>query len=322
VELTRQGPGLLLRDLLRDDPQAQALAATIATVAPDILVLTNIDFDHGLAALSAFSDLVAAEGHVLSHQFARRPNTGWQSGLDLDGDGRTGTPDDAQGYGEFAGVGGMAILSRLPFGTAQDFSEFLWQDLPDASLPSVGALDVQRLASTGFWAVPVQLSGGATLDILAYHAGPPVFGNVPARNASRNHDETRFWSHYLDGRLPFSPPQGAFVLIGDSNLDPVDGNGRHAAMRSLLANPRLQDPMPRSSSAITESNQSGDPTLDTARWTGPNAPGALRVDYVLPSAELNVLASGIFWSDPTNENGPEGPSRHGLVWVDVEAPNG
>ena len=43
--LTRDGPGLLLRDLAAgDDPQIAATLAAIHAAAPDILVLTQ--FDH------------------------------------------------------------------------------------------------------------------------------------------------------------------------------------------------------------------------------------------------------------------------------------
>ena len=46
--------------------------------------------------------------------------------------------------------------------------------------------------------------------------------------------------------------------------------------------------------------------------------GNLGVDDVLPSADLTVCASGVFW--PTEEAGPEMNSDHRLVWVDVALP--
>lgn len=345
VELTRRGPGLLLRDILSDDdPQIDAIAAIIARIAPDILLLTNFDYDLEGVALGAFADRLARAGIRYPHRFAARPNTGMATGRDMDGDGRAGTPDDAQGHGAFAGQGGMALLSRLPVhsGQAEDHSRFLWADLPGARLPRVDGRPflapevsaIQRLSTTGHWAVPVALPGGGRLTVLAYHASPPVFGGPNGRNLARNHDETRFWTLLLDGALPMAPPDPPFVLMGDSNLDPQDGDGLNAAMRALLAHPALQDPRPASTGGAMAGSgphnrgHSGDPALDTVTWQEEEGPGNLRVDYVLPSAGLEVVDAGVFWPAPGMAahallgEGGVGASRHRLVWVDVRLPDG
>src|SRR6056297_1144592 len=86
--LERKGPGLLLRDILRDDPQVIAFAGVVRRVSPDILVLQGIDYDHGLTALKALRDKIDKEGGPhYPHVFANRPNTGMSTGLDMDGDG-------------------------------------------------------------------------------------------------------------------------------------------------------------------------------------------------------------------------------------------
>jgi hypothetical protein len=343
VNLTRRGPGLLARDILSgQDAQVAAVAAVIAEVSPDVLLLTSFDYDHGLVALGAFADLLDHLGAPYPHRFALRPNTGMQTGLDMTGDGRRATPDDAQGYGAFAGARGMAILSRHPVdtGAVRDFSNFLWRDLPDAllpvvdgvSFPSVEVFDIQRLSTTGHWDVPLLLPGGERLHLLAFYASPPVFGGPHGRNLRRNHDEVRFWSLFLDGALPMQPPSAPFVLLGDANLDPYDGDGMHQAMRNLLANPAVQDPRPASRGAVEaaqgplNADQRGDPALDTTLWRQEPGPGNLRVDYVLPGAELTVLDAGVFWpasDDPRaallGETGETG-SRHRLVWVDIRRP--
>ena len=95
----------MLRDLGRDDAQIDAVARLIAEARPDILLLTDVDHDHdglGLAALARRFDY--------PHSFALAPNSGLPTGLDLDGDGRTGEARDAQGYGRFTGDSGMAVL--------------------------------------------------------------------------------------------------------------------------------------------------------------------------------------------------------------------
>lgn len=329
--LTRAGPGLLLRDILSDDdPGIAATVAQIAEVSPGILVLTAFDHDADGVALAAFGDRLAAAGVSLPHHFALQSNAGMTTGLDMDGDGRLGTPRDAQGYGRFAGQAGLAILSRWPVDDAavRDLSALLWRDLPGAVLPtvdgapfpSVAVQEVQRLSSTGHWVVPI-LAPGGPVELLVWSATPPVFDGPEDMNGLRNRDELRLWQVLLDGGL--GPPPGPhFVLAGNANLDPADGEGDRAAMAAILADPRLVDPRPTSAgaTAAADPGQAGDPALDTADWDGP---GNLRVSYVLPSVAFTVAGAGVLWpaaDDPQaallGEDGlAAGPHR--LVWVDV-----
>jgi hypothetical protein len=140
-----------LRDILRaDDPQILAARDMITNVAPDLLLLTNFDFDLKLHALHALADMLRQQGLDYPHTFAFPPNSGMPSDLDLNGDGLFGTRQDVHGFGEFAGQGGMALLSRHPLDhtNAQDFSRMLWRDLPGAISP-VGMSKMQRLSSVG-----------------------------------------------------------------------------------------------------------------------------------------------------------------------------
>ena len=234
-----------------------------------------------------------------------------------------GEPDDAMGWGQFSGQGGMAILSRLPIdaGGVRDYSGFLWADLPGNLIPPdmpQAVVDVQRLSTTGHWQVPVMRPGGQPLVLLAWHATPPVFDGPEDTNGRRNHDETVFWRLLLDGALPMPPPDAPFVLLGDANLDSVDGDGLRDGIGGLLALPMLQDPAPRGTHGRADPGQTGDAALDTALYDF----GGLRVDYVLPSADLAVAAAGVLWP-------PEGDplaavlaaaSRHRPVWVDIALP--
>jgi hypothetical protein len=338
TEMHRDGPGLLLRDILAGtDPQIDSIIKIIAHVDPDVLLLTSFDYDLGLAALTAFAADLRLVGVDYPYAFARAPNTGRPTDADLDADGRRGEAEDAHGYGDFAGQGGMALLSRLPIDehAVQDFAPMLWVDLPGASLPVIDdkpyfspqVTATLRLSSVGHWDLPVILPDGTRLHLLAFHNSTPAFDGVEARNDLRNRDELRFWNGYLD---QISEP---FVLLGDANLDPSDGDGLRGAMQLFLKDARLQDPMPQSVGATEAAArqggvnlaQQGDPSLDTADWPDePGFPGNLRVDYVLPSSALNVQDAGVFWPasrDPFAALLGEGEgraSRHALVWVDLK----
>lgn len=310
--------------LTRDKaPQITAAIATLVALDADVLVLTAVDYDRGLVALTLLADRLEQAGAPYPYRFALRPNTGQKTGLDLDGDGRMGEPEDAQGWGRFSGQDGMAILSRLPIDTAavQDHSAFLWADLPGTLIPPGTAADVaaiQRLSSTGHWQVPLVTPSGARLTLLAYHATPPVFDGPEDRNGRRNHDESAFWALLLNGETPMPPPQPPFIVIGDANLDPVDGDGLPGGITALLTHPQLQDPAPKGTHGRAEPAQKGDPALDTALY----AFGGLRVDYILPSVDLTVTAAGVLWppaSDPMAQTLATA-SRHAPVWVDIILP--
>ncbi|MFW8594108.1 endonuclease/exonuclease/phosphatase family protein [Cribrihabitans neustonicus] len=319
AELSRRGPGLMLRDILRgEDAQVAAVVAIIAEARPDVLVLQGIDWDAEGRTLAALQQRLAEAGAVYPHRFLRQPNAGLpvEPPLDMDGDGRIGDAGDAQGYGRFRGDGGLAVLSRLPLleTEARDFSALLWRDLPGADLPrhddgrpypSAEAQVVQRLSSVAHWLVPVELPRGGWLDVLAFQAGTPLFDGPEDRNGRRNADEIRLWQHLLDGALGPSP-EAPFVIAGGANLDPEHGAGRREAIRALLADPRLQDPRPESPKAGTA----------TVEWQ--NA-GRMRVDYVLPSAGITISGSGVIW--PQTPDDPAAmASRHRLVWVDLALP--
>ncbi len=322
VDLDRTGPGLLVLDLSdADDPQIAALVRVLVALNADVLLLTALDYDRGGVGMGLLADRLAAAGAPYPHRFALRPNTGLQTGFDIDGNGRIGDPRDAQGFGLFSGQGGMAVLSRLPVDTAlaRDFSAFLWRDLPGALTEDApGLADVQRLATTGFWDVPVITDAGP-LHLLVWHATPPVFDGPEDRNGRRNHDEAAFWRLMLDGKLPVAAPDAPFVLLGDANLDPYDGDGRREAMLALLSHPALQDPAPKGSHGRAEPGHTGDPALDTAAY--PDI-GGLRLEVVLPSAQLTVSGAGVLWPPGTDPLAADltAASRHRPVWVDLALP--
>ncbi|MGJ8616439.1 MAG: endonuclease/exonuclease/phosphatase family protein [Sulfitobacter sp.] len=295
----------MLRDILKgSDPQIIAVMDVLLSANADVVALQGFDYDLQGSALSAFTQALREQGLDYQFQFAGPPNAGLKTDIDLDGDGKVGGPGDAQGYGRFFGQGGMALLSRYPIVTTevQDFSTFLWKDLPEnlfphtkaGPFPSTAAHDIQRLSSNGHWIVPIDHPELGRVHILTFHASPPVFDGPEDRNGRRNHDEVAFWTQYLEGTIG-KVPSNNFILMGDANLDPARGDGRSEAMQDLLAHPSLQDPLPN---------------ITTVNWPHTDD---IRVDYVLPSQDWTVLKAQTAPHNPT-------ASRHRLVWVDLKKP--
>lgn len=293
VDLSLKGPGLVVRDLGKG--AFDAVLDQIAVVQPDLLVLTDIDYDHGMAALRLMQDALGRRGLDLPHLFAQRPNTGLPTGLDLDGDGLLGGPRDAQGYGWFSGQGGQAVLSRYPVQLVADLSTLLWREAPDTAMRETDTgWDIQRLSTSAHWALRLDVPGGG-LHLLTLAATPPLFDGPEDRNGRRNRDEVLLWLHALEGRVAGYQPTHPLVLVGNFNLDPAKGDGLRATVQQVLKHPHLQDPLP------------GQPTVE---WSGP---GEMRVSYVLPSVDLTVTDAGI--TPPVEGGGP-----HRLVWVDLVLP--
>lgn len=339
----------------RGDPQASALARIIRQTDPDVLLLNEIDWDSEGQAVRGFLEHYLAHprgglpGTRLRHWFAGPVNTGAPSGADLDRDGRLGEPEDAVGFGRYPGQYGMALLSAHPIDEAaiRTFTHLPWARMPDARLPDradtpapadwypLEVRDSLRLSSKAHWDVPVRLPDGSVLHLLASHPTPPAFDGPEDRNGRRNADEIRLWRDYLTpgagdylidqrGHAGGLPESARFVLLGDLNLDPMDGTGHPDAIRALLSHPRIQDPQPRSTGASLanlrdgdhNTGHRGDPALDTADFNDDPGPGNLRVDYVLPDRHFTVLGAGVAWPEAAPSR-PRFPSDHHLVWVDL-----
>ena len=271
--------------------------------------------------MDAFRTQLAASGVAYPYHHAPPPNSIHITGLDLDGDGRTSSREDRQGYGRFSGDGGLALLSRFPIRTPdiKSYSDLLWAELPDTELPenmTPEAKALQRLSSSSHVNIPIALPDGSTLTILAYAATPPVFDDEYDRNGLRNSAETAFWEYWLDGHFGTLP--GHFALMGNANLDPDRGDGRRGAIRSLLRHPALQDPLPTSQGAA--SMRLGG-AADTVDWPEPT-PANMRVSYILPARTLTVAAVGVVWppSGSAFIKTVETAGPHRLVWTDIVIP--
>lgn len=353
VALNRAGEGQLLAELQGGkSEQARRIAEIVQRVAPDVLFVCELDRDHAFATATVLArEYLAVSQHGqppvdLPFCYAGEVNTGEPSGLDLDGDGRSDGPGDAFGFGAFPGQYGMALLSRHPIlhDGIRTFRLQRWSTMPGALRPEGRYGDEAwqhlRLSSKSHWDVPIGV-GKQVVHVLCCHPTPPVFDGPEDSNGCRNHDEIRFWVDYLTpgadawivddagrgGGLPAGEP---FVLLGDLNCDPQDGDGRRAALSALLQHPRVQDPQPGSAGGEAASRQQwrvnathkGEPVLDTSDFPDEAGagPGNLRVDYVLLARELRAHERGVYWPLPAQAGGMlVTASDHRLVFVDVEA---
>jgi 3-phytase len=341
----------------------------IQRVRPDVVLINEFDFYENGQAARLFRDnflAVSQNGAGAARYpyfFVAPSNTGIASGFDLNNNGARvtqpgalGYGDDAFGFGAFPGQFGMVVYSKYPIDhrNARTFQHFLWDDMPDARMPrafySPEEQAILRLSSKSHWDVPIRV-GRKTVHFLTSHPTPPVFDGPEDRNGTRNADEIRFFADYVtpgrgryiyddEGRRGGLKSKALFVIAGDQNSDPLDGDSIPGAIQQLTENPRINARNAPSSAGAVEAtalqgganlNHRSDPQFDTADFSD-TAPGNLRADYVLPSWNMKIERSAVFWpvqADPLSRLsgvfdgvkwGPVGgfpTSDHRLVWADV-----
>lgn len=348
--------GLLTR-LRSDDANIRHIATVIRTVRPDVVLLNEFDYVADGSAVDLFrtrflqASVAGTDPITYPYRYIAPVNTGVPSGLDLDNNGQVGgdgrsAGNDAWGYGLHPGQYGMVVLSRYPIDAAavRTFQNLKWSAMPQAMKPvdpttgkdwySAKAWGQLRLSSKSHWDVPVFVNG-KTVHVLASHPTPPVFDGPERRNRNRNHDEIRLWREYLDnaatsarwlcddrGHCGGLAADRAFVIMGDQNADPDDGDGVAGAVRQILDHPRAQTGnAPRSAGATLTAldygkERKGDVSTHTGDF-GPQA-GTLRLDYVIPSKQFEILGQGVFWPLPKDPQADATTaSDHHMVWMDL-----
>jgi endonuclease/exonuclease/phosphatase family metal-dependent hydrolase len=251
--------------------------------------------------------------------------------------------NDCWGFGTFPGQYGMTLLvdERLTIDAAhvRTFQLYPWDYMPGNLMPVTAdgkdwyageAKGAMRLSSKSLWDVPVKLPNGAELRVLCSHPTPPAFDGPEGRNKRRNHDEIRLIRDYIDNAAGLVDDQGLeggmimrkegpllgvtipFVVLGDLNADPKDGDSMRNPIGKMLFQSRHVN-----SAVVPESEVKveGLDAWDTSRFK-------LRVDYALPSKSVKVLNAGVWRYVPVAA--PVGgastgfPSDHYPVWVEIE----
>ncbi len=227
-----------------------------------------------------------------------------------------------------------------------------------------------KLSSKNHIKLPLDING-QQLNLVYCHPTPPVFDGEEQRNFRRNSDEIKLLVDILDNadylrqyeqeqvgyieiiedennRYPSKhnekKPQpdlvdGPFVILGDLNNDVLDGDGDKAAMTRLLKHSRIHHECangrlrPKSRGGffyhLVLKRRGIERKGKPAYWTHLNG---LRLDYVLPSAELHVVNSGVFWpekkelyrewlEDSKHRQKEAAYTDHRMVWVDVVMPS-
>jgi hypothetical protein len=354
-----------------NNAQAKAVAEIIQRNNPDVLLINEFDYvaANPLQPVQLLQQNylgVSQNGaNPVNYQYAyiAPSNTGIASGFDLDNSGAIGGGNDAFGFGNFPGQFGMLLLSKYEIDTAniRTFQNFLWKDMPNNLLTNDPTVDnpatpinenlngfysseeiaVLRLSSKSHWDVPIKVNG-ETVHLLLSHPTPPTFDLTEDRNGKRNADEIRFWADYITpdkggyiyddkGKIGGIATGSSFVIMGDQNADPLDGDSFNNAIRQLLLNPNINTnstpaslgaPQQATLQGNANNNHKGNSAFDTADFAD-NAPGNLRTDYVLPSTDLQITNSAVFWplnSDPNFApvgTFPFPSSDHRLIYADV-----
>ena len=377
ASLNRGSAGLLTTHLSNpavDDQfrrQAKNVAEVVQRVRPDVLLVNEFDPLNNDAADPGPEDLFrdnflevsqnGAQPIEYPYAFIAPSNTGVPSGEDLDNSGGAPAgPNDAFGFGFFPGQFGLVVYSRYPIDhdSVRTFQLFKWKDMPGNLIPtpfySPDEVEILRLSSKSHWDVPIEI-GGKTVHFLVSHPTPPVFDGPEDRNGRRNNDEIRFWADYVSpgqsryiyddsGTYGGLKPGELFVIAGDQNSDPLDGDSIPGSIQQLTEHPLVNGKLTPASAGAVEAaslqgganlNHRSDPRFDTADFSD-NAPGNLRADYVLPRKTLQLVDAGVFWplqSDPLfrltgvfsaaswGQVGGFPTSDHRSVWIDVTVPS-
>ncbi|WP_322804310.1 endonuclease/exonuclease/phosphatase family protein [Vibrio alfacsensis] len=251
------------------------------------------------------------------------------------------------------------------------FQTFKRKDLPNAVNPEINVCDGSkpmpsnmacgdtwysseewaevRLSSKNHVDAPILIpteNGHKIIHALMSHPTPSGFDSVSDNNKYRNSDENVFWHHYIKNNDAIYDDAGqfggftgeSFIVMGDLNADAEFGNATDARfdgvfelMNDSLVNQDVahvgQPKTPESTGATQEDNSKGHPYPETRTATFGS-----RVDYAVPSADLDVVDTGVYWQAEGEEgrllfNDPrvgvrgtdkEISSDHRFVWATVK----
>lgn len=300
-------------------------------------------------------------------------NTGLLSEFDLDRNGTVALPGDAWGFGFYHGQYAFGLLSQYPIDTdnIRTFQTFKWKDMPGETNPTITNCDDENnpipegmkcgdewytaeawaekpLSSKNHVDAPILIptaDGEKVVHLLLSHPTPPVFDTLTQNNKLLNRAEIQFWSDYASNADYIYDDAGvkgglgldaSFIVMGDLNADPENGDGfldsiqnlMHHERVNVLATDGVYAPNSLGSTECVALGGCGDSTYPD-RIT---STFGLRVDHAIPSNDLNITDSGVFWPASFEDgymlmndervgkwgNGKDISSDHRLVWIEAE----
>lgn len=220
------------------------------------------------------------------------------------------------------------------------YSQEAWEKFP---LSSKNHADVPVIIPTP--------SGEQVIHFLVSHPAPPISNNAALHNNQRNRDEIQFWNDYIDSKNYMYDDNGfqgglaagsKFVVAGDLNADPIKGDGILTSINGLLSHSMVNTEA--SLNAYAPQSNGGEYCLnanickrnqDTPHPQNITSTSGLRLDYVIPSSNLEAVDSGVFWpavdengyhlvydeslaDSKGNAHGKSVSSDHRLVWMDFD----
>lgn len=305
-------------------------------------------------------------------------NTGLNSGLDLNNDGKIeNKPENCFGFGYYHGHYAFGLMSMYEIDdkNIRTFQNFLWKDMKEldgitpVSIPriteegkmpnnmklgdnwfSAEKWEKIRLSSKNHVDVPIKINN-RLIHLLISHPTPPVFDGVAKINLARNRDEILFWKHYLDNKKFIYDDQGnfgginakndSFLILGDINSDNFDSDnysktreGIKFLTSSNFVNQEYVDGkwVPTSKGAKEQKENDGSYKYNHIKPEARTSTFGLRVDWVLPSIDLEIKDTGVYWVGKNEPgyllfndkrigkygNSKEISSDHCLVWTTIK----
>lgn len=221
------------------------------------------------------------------------------------------------------------------------YSEDAWNQMPLSSKNHVDA--------------PIQITKTdgtvETVHVLLSHPTPPIFNNQANHNTIHNRAEVDFWVDYVAGGTSASyiyddnGKEGGlvsgekFIVMGDLNADPVSGDGDLTAINDLMSHKNVNTmatfgvlaPASWGGPECLANGECKAENWDTANPNQVTSTSGLRLDHVIPSSEINVIDSGVFWPATYEEgrklmndprigwgNSKSISSDHRMVWIKAE----
>lgn len=297
-------------------------------------------------------------------------NSGLDSGFDLDHSGVLHKlPEDAWGYGHYHGEYSLALMSKYKIETekTRTFQTFKWKDMEGAQIPTITLCknpdlfpagmhcgdnwysdkvwQQVRLSSSNHIDVPIVISTGKSnqeLHLLMSQPTPPVYDL--GKNREQNAAEVKFWHDYVQGKSYFYDDEGGkgglvlgakFVILGEENLDPQVNYGIGSVMTNLLDDKFVNQQVSNADlypSSAGAAEYAADKYINHPYPERLTALSGQTLDYAIPSAYVEVFASGVYWPRSDEDGWPllvdgrigkygdgnEVSSEHRMVWINAK----